>query len=276
MATQAIPPPPKKKQEDLVKTAISHMTVEEGAGHMTSVDSGAKTPCIRKFLNGQFQQETFLAKQKQGIFIYLTAVSKSACLFPVSCEHGYSAYIVNLSLQQMWRGGNTLFITLTAMYCTVGASIMTHFADTVQYIRNLSGNRGHRKPPLLYLSRICICQTKVFESNVHDMYIHFKICFLIGEMAINRQRCQVKGCYMENKLALTIDQSLEWSKSKLNLICSFKNFKILINKSTCFFEICIFSTWYLFCSNFFPQMLPSKVLGMSTMYMPFRKKQFQM
>jgi hypothetical protein len=52
MATQAIPPPPKKKQEDLVKTAISHMTVEEGAGHMTSVDSGAKTPCIRKFLNG--------------------------------------------------------------------------------------------------------------------------------------------------------------------------------------------------------------------------------
>jgi hypothetical protein len=41
-------------------------------------------------------------------------------------------------------------------------------------------------------------------TNVH-MYIHFKIRFLIGETAINRRRCQVKGCFMENKLALTID-----------------------------------------------------------------------
>jgi hypothetical protein len=30
-----------------------------------------------------------------GIFIYLTAVSRSAYLFPVSCENGYSAYKVN-------------------------------------------------------------------------------------------------------------------------------------------------------------------------------------
>ncbi len=42
------------------------------------------------------------------------------------------------------------------------------------------------------------------EVKLH-MYIHFKIRFLIGETAINRRRCQVKGCFMENKLALTID-----------------------------------------------------------------------
>ncbi len=41
------------------------------------------------------------------------------------------------------------------------------------------------------------------HTYVH-MYIHFKISFLIRESAINRRRCQLKGCYMENKLALTI------------------------------------------------------------------------
>ncbi len=35
-----------------------------------------------------------------------------------------------------------------------------------------------------------------------------------GETAINRQRCQLKGCHSENKLALTIGQSLEWRKTK--------------------------------------------------------------
>jgi hypothetical protein len=55
------------------------------------------------------------------------------------------------------------------------------------------------------------------HKYVH-MYIHFKIRFLIGETAINWRQCQVKGYYMENKLALTIGESLEWSKSKFNLI----------------------------------------------------------
>jgi hypothetical protein len=32
-------------------------------------------------------------------------VSKSAYLFPVSCENGYSAYIVNPPLYKLWRGG---------------------------------------------------------------------------------------------------------------------------------------------------------------------------
>jgi hypothetical protein len=38
----------------------------------------------------------------RGIFIYHTAVSKSACLFPVSCENKYSAYIVNPPLYKLW------------------------------------------------------------------------------------------------------------------------------------------------------------------------------
>jgi hypothetical protein len=54
-----------------------------------------------------------------------------------------------------------------------------------------------------------------------NMYIHFKIRFLIGETAINRRQCHIKGYYMENELALTIGESLEWSKSKFNLICIF-------------------------------------------------------
>jgi hypothetical protein len=58
------------------------------------------------------------------------------------------------------------------------------------------------------------------HKYVH-MYIHFKIRFLIGETAINRRRCHMKGYYMENMSALTIAESLEWSKSKFNLICSF-------------------------------------------------------
>jgi hypothetical protein len=36
-----------KKQADLVKNAISHMAVGEGAGHVTSADSGENTPCGR-------------------------------------------------------------------------------------------------------------------------------------------------------------------------------------------------------------------------------------
>jgi hypothetical protein len=32
-------------------------------------------------------------------------VSKSAYLSPVSCENGYSAYIVNLPIYKLWRGG---------------------------------------------------------------------------------------------------------------------------------------------------------------------------
>ncbi len=55
-----------------------------------------------------FGQERLLprdvAKSMRAIFIYLTAVSKSARLFPVSCENDYSAYIVNLPLYKLWRG----------------------------------------------------------------------------------------------------------------------------------------------------------------------------
>ncbi len=54
---------------------------------------------------------------------------------------------------------------------------------------------------------------------------------------------------MENKLALTIGESLEWSKSKFNLICSFWKITILLNKSTCFFEICIFQLGTFFTQN---------------------------
>jgi hypothetical protein len=96
-------------------------------------------------------------------------------------------------------------------------------------------------------------QTYMVCTYVHTyvhMYIHFKIRFSIGETAINRRRGQLKGFFLENKLALTIGESLEWSKSKFKLICSFPNFTILLNKSTYFFEICIFSTWYLFYSKF--------------------------
>jgi hypothetical protein len=67
----------------------------------------------------------------------------------------------------------------------------------------------------MYLNQMYIVCTYV------HMYINFKIGFLIGETAINRRRCQLKGFYMENKLALPIGLSLEWSKSKWNLICSF-------------------------------------------------------
>ncbi len=41
---------------------------------------------------------------RRGIFFYFTAVSKFARLFPVSCENGYSAYIVNPPLYKL-RGG---------------------------------------------------------------------------------------------------------------------------------------------------------------------------
>jgi hypothetical protein len=43
---------------------------------------------------------------------------------------------------------------------------------------------------------------------------------MIGETAVNRRRSHLNGCDLEHKLALTIVESLEWSKSKLNLICS--------------------------------------------------------
>jgi hypothetical protein len=44
-------------------------------------------------------------------------------------------------------------------------------------------------------------------TYVHT-YVHIhknlKIHFLIGETVINLRRCQLKGCYLENKLTLTI------------------------------------------------------------------------
>jgi hypothetical protein len=39
-------------------------------------------------------ERNLFSKMCAGNFIYLTAVSKSAYLFPVSCENRYSAYIV--------------------------------------------------------------------------------------------------------------------------------------------------------------------------------------
>jgi hypothetical protein len=110
MSNQAIlrPPPPTQeadsppKQADLVKVTFSHVTVgpkvakgPDVASHMTSADLGSKLPFSRKFLNEWVLQETFLAKCMQAIFINLTAVSKSARLFPVGCENDFSVYIVN-------------------------------------------------------------------------------------------------------------------------------------------------------------------------------------
>jgi hypothetical protein len=52
------PPPPDadspQKQADWVKTAISHVMVGDVGGHVTSADSGAKTPYCREFLNKWF------------------------------------------------------------------------------------------------------------------------------------------------------------------------------------------------------------------------------
>jgi hypothetical protein len=50
-------------------------------------------------------ERNLFSKMCAGNFIYLTAVSKSAYLFPVSCENRYSAYIVNPPLYKLWRRG---------------------------------------------------------------------------------------------------------------------------------------------------------------------------
>jgi hypothetical protein len=57
-----------------------------------------------------------------------------------------------------------------------------------------------------------------------NVYLFNKVDF-ISEMVINRQHAnksatrKLKGCHLENKLALTIGLRLEWPKSKFNLIC---------------------------------------------------------
>ncbi len=64
----------------------------------------------------------------------------------------------------------------------------------------------------------------VSQLLLANVYLFNKVVF-ISEMAINRQHAnksatrQLKGCHLENKLALTIGLRLEWPKSKFNLIC---------------------------------------------------------
>ncbi len=125
--------------------------------------------------------------------------------------------------------------------------------STVWKIQNFTGHRGHRRSPLL-LSFSYLHLPDISIQIKCTWYVH------IGKTVINRRRCQLKGCILENKLAFIIGQSLEWSKSKLNLISSFYNITILLNLiKVPVFGVSIFSTWYLFCSKYFPQMPPSQV-----------------
>jgi hypothetical protein len=69
------------------------------------------------------------------------------------------------------------------------------------------------------------------RNNLNHLYVGLPPSQLllanvfISEMAINRQHAnksatrKLKGCHLENKLALTIGLRLEWPKSKFNLIC---------------------------------------------------------
>jgi hypothetical protein len=112
------PPPPTKKrihppkQVDLVKVAnIPH----DGWSPKSPRDQmwkshdkcrfGVKVAISPAIPQWVVLARKLFAKYMWGIFIYLTAVSKSACLCPVSCENEYSAYIVNPPLYKLWRGG---------------------------------------------------------------------------------------------------------------------------------------------------------------------------
>ena len=99
---------------------------------------------------------------------------------------------------------------------TVGGYYIAHFAD--KYCSEVSKflwTQMSQKVAVAFIFVVFVFarhkssnQTYMVCTYVHTyvhMYIHFKIRFLIGETAINRRRCQVKGCFMENKLALTID-----------------------------------------------------------------------
>ena len=117
-------------------------------------------------------------------------------------------------------------------WTTVGGYYIAHFAE--KYCSEVSKflwTQMSQKVAVAFIFVVFVFarhessnQTYMVCTYVHTyvhMYIHFKIRFSIGETAINRRRCQLKGCFLENKLSLTIGESLEWSKSKFNLICSF-------------------------------------------------------